>query len=304
MTTINTIHRHNSHGLKQQDCNQLASAKRLHSVVINWLILFSALFLLTASNANADMVFDFQKKMADKGNAEAQFKVGEMYQTGRGVKKDTAAASEWFKKAQSNGHTEAGYRLLYLRIQKQGLTAENKVAAKEISTKAKSGDGISQYYLGMMYHHGVGLTKNYDKALQWYKKAELKGVTAAEQGRLDVQTAKNKAAAVASKRAAEAKKKAALEKKKKAQQAAKAKAEAAKNKASQNQAEAEQAAARAAKAKAVAAEKEKKRQALIKARQDRAKAQQAATKKEEAEKAEFEADPCSGKSARFLSTCR
>lgn len=269
----------------------------------------SLMLLLTVTSVNADMVFDFQKKMADKGNTEAQFKVGEMYETGRGVKKDAGAAVEWFRKAAANGHQEAGYKLLMIDIKKEGMTAKNKSAAKELTGKAKSGDGVSQYYLGKMYHTGVGLKKNSNKALEWYKKAAQQGVTSAEAGIIEIQNAKsNWAAKEAKRKAAEKKRKELAAKKKAKQDAAKAKAQAERK----AKVEAAQAARKEAQAKKAAekkaklqAERERKRQELIKARQQRAAAE--ASKKSQAkqeEKPEFEADPCSGKSARFLSTCR
>lgn len=41
----------------------------------------------------------FSDDAGEKGNAEAEFKVGEMYETGFGVEKDMKAAREWINKA-------------------------------------------------------------------------------------------------------------------------------------------------------------------------------------------------------------
>lgn len=282
--------------------------------LMHLLMMVCVLFLLNISAVNADMVFDFQKKMADKGNTEAQFKVGEMYEMGRGVRKNMAVAIEWFNKASAKGHVEAGYKLLYLDIQKNNLTAENKGEFENLKSKGKSGEGYAQYMLGLMYQNGVGLKKSESKAMEWYKKAALQGITAAEQGFESIETAKRKRAASNEKKQAAAKKKeqkkknAELVKKKKLELEKEAKANAEKDKAKKLAAEAAKKAAKKAEAKkksivANAKDKELKRQALIKARADREKqAQQIKIRK--AEEEEFEADPCSGKSARFLSTCR
>ena len=51
-------------------------------------LMLLTLILSVSTIAQADGLFDFQMKLAQKGNAEAQFKVGEMYETGFGVKED------------------------------------------------------------------------------------------------------------------------------------------------------------------------------------------------------------------------
>ena len=51
------------------------------------LVLITSIFLFALPGiAQADGLFDFQMKLANKGNAEAEFHVGEMYETGFGVK--------------------------------------------------------------------------------------------------------------------------------------------------------------------------------------------------------------------------
>lgn len=50
-------------------------------------------------------------KAAASGNAEAQFRLGEMYWYGEGVAADEAAASEWFRKASAAGNTNASAAL-------------------------------------------------------------------------------------------------------------------------------------------------------------------------------------------------
>ncbi len=53
--------------------------------------------------AQADGLFDFQMKLAKKGNAEAEFKVGEMYETGFGVTKNMKEATSWITKVSKPG---------------------------------------------------------------------------------------------------------------------------------------------------------------------------------------------------------
>ena len=60
-------------------------------------------------------VFAFQVKMANKGSVSAQFMLGEMYQQGRGVKRDYKKALQWYEKARGNGHKQAAARIAQVR---------------------------------------------------------------------------------------------------------------------------------------------------------------------------------------------
>ena len=281
-----------------------------------------AFFLILAffvAAAQADGLFDFQMKLAKKGNPEAQFKIGEMYETGFGVKKDLAKAQEWINKAAKQGHETARFKLLYWDIEKHGLTAANKAKFEALKAKADAGNADAQYYIGKMYANGIGVKKDADKAMGWLSKAALVGVLAAEQEITHLREEKQRQALA--RRRAEEKRKARLkaqkerERQKKLEEARRREAlkkqqeaEAARKKAEalrkqQEQEKLAKARAEASKQKAVEAEKarraeqrriEARRKALLKKRAE----------EEKARKARFESDPCSGKSARFLSTCR
>lgn len=61
---------------------------------------------LTGSGVRRDMnrAFEWYRKAAEAGNAEAQYALAEMYAYGYGVKQDTAKASKWSAKALANGY--------------------------------------------------------------------------------------------------------------------------------------------------------------------------------------------------------
>ena len=104
------------------------------------LILFTLIFIMP-SLVQADGLFDFQMKMAQKGgNAEAEFKVGEMYETGFGVKKDMVEAEKWISKAAGQGHETANFKLLYWDIEKNGINDTNKAKVDDLKAKAKAGN--------------------------------------------------------------------------------------------------------------------------------------------------------------------
>ncbi len=82
-------------------------------------LMLITLILFLPVVTQADGLFDFQMKLAKKGNAEAQFKVGEMYETGFGVKEDKTEAMNWINKAADQGHETAKFKLLYWDIEKK-----------------------------------------------------------------------------------------------------------------------------------------------------------------------------------------
>jgi TPR repeat protein len=268
--------------------------------------------------SRADGLFDFQMKLAEKGNAEAEFKVGEMYETGFGVQQDMTQAEIWITKAAEKGHETANFKLLYWDLEKNGVTKSNKAAFESLQAKANEGNPQAEYYLGKMYSRGVGVKKDPDQAINWLNKAAFVGVLEAEREMVVVRESKQNL--LLEQQRAEEKKRAELraqqdrerqaklEEQRKLQQQkeleAKARAEEMAKKQSQNKAEmdarmkAEKEAAEKqqllAKQKAEEQQREAQKQALIKKREE-----------EEAQrKAQFESDPCSGKSARFLSTCK
>lgn len=254
-----------------------------------------SVFLMCSSWAQADGLFDFQMKLAKKGNAEAEFKVGEMYETGFGVKKDMKQAHLWVNKAAAQGLEAANFKLTYWNIQKNGLKGGNKKKYTEITSKAKDGNLQAMYYVGMMYAHGVGVKKNYDKALDWLNKATFGGVLAAEREAVAVRDLKQSALDNQRKTA---------EKSNKANEAKRKKSDAAKSQSAQEQQQelaekrkrASDNAKKQAARKKAKADMERKKQAYLK--------RQAEQRRKDEEEAKAASDPCSGKTSRFRSDCR
>lgn len=272
-------------------------------------------FLLLPTITQADGLFDFQMKLAQKGNAEAQFKVGEMYETGFGVKKDMTEARNWTNKSAAQGNENAGFKLLYWDVEKNGLKGGNKEKVAALQAKANEGNAHAQYYVGKMHANGVGLKKDSGEALKWLNKAAFVGVLEAEREAVVVRENKEREDIAAKKRAEEKKRadiKAKQEREKQAKLEQQRKSEA--NKQAEQKARADKAAQqnKAAEQQRLQAQKEADAKAKSAAQQQAARQReaekQALLKKraedEQSRKAKFESDPCSGKSARFLSTCK
>lgn len=303
----------NKHQQHILDSSGLLPQKNWKMALLHFTLLAVVVFLTEISGAQADMVFDFQMKLAKKGNAEAQFKVGEMYESGRGVQKNMNEAMKWINKAAAQGNKAAGYNLLYKDLEKNGVTKENKPRLLDLQNAARGGDGYAQYYVGLMHSNGVGVRKNSNEALDWLGKASLVGITAAEAEIARVNGAADQGAQLrAQKEAAarqEAKRKEEERKKLEAQRQQQEAEAAAKKKAEQDKKLARQREAERKAAAEAAAEEEAKKQRMIAQKEAEAEEKRQAVlaqrKQKEAEKkTQFESDPCAGKSARFLSTCK
>jgi TPR repeat protein len=49
-------------------------------------------------------VFEFQSKLANQGNAKAQYFLAQMYEQGRGTAADAEQAKHWYEQAKQNGY--------------------------------------------------------------------------------------------------------------------------------------------------------------------------------------------------------
>lgn len=76
-------------------------------VAILCLLAALPLAVMTAEAAAADFdkpVFEFQSKLANKGNAKAQYFLAQMYEEGRGTAADAEMAKHWYEQAKLNGY--------------------------------------------------------------------------------------------------------------------------------------------------------------------------------------------------------
>jgi len=78
--------------------------------------------------------------LADRGNARAQFFLGEMYLNGNGMKRDYAQALKWARAAAEQGSAEAQYTLGGMYELAQGVPQDYVQAHVWYSLSASSGD--------------------------------------------------------------------------------------------------------------------------------------------------------------------
>ena len=142
--------------------------------------------LASSSYAAGDYIWEakFKKELpkAEAGDIDAQYKVGEMYEKGRGAERDLKKAFEWYNKAADKGDEKAQYKVGLAYMTGNGVGKNDKRAFEWFKKSADKGYVRSQYYLGSLYENGDGVLEDLDEATKWYKRALAGGYSNASEG--------------------------------------------------------------------------------------------------------------------------
>lgn len=117
---------------------------------------------------------------AQRGDADAQNRLGEAYEIGDDVPKDLDMAVAWFQKAAAQGHIEAQFNLGTLYHNGEGVTADATAAQRWWRRAAEHGHAGAQYSLALMYENGEGVAPDLAQAFDWYLQAARQGDAAAQ----------------------------------------------------------------------------------------------------------------------------
>jgi hypothetical protein len=117
---------------------------------------------------------------AERGDAKAQYKLGEAYTKGEVVPKDYAKAANWFRKAAEQGLPEAQFILGIIYANGSKVPNRDAEAAKWFRKAAEQGLREAQFNLAIMYRKGEGVPKDYAEAVEWFRKAAQQGLPRAQ----------------------------------------------------------------------------------------------------------------------------
>jgi hypothetical protein len=120
------------------------------------------------------------RPLAERGDAEAQYRIGRMYEFGNGYPMDKAQGIAWVRKAAAQGHADAEQELGVVYATGDGVPQDDVQAAAWFRKAADHGDATAQYNLGLLYAKGQGVAKDYAQSVDWWRKA-------ASQGNVDAQ---------------------------------------------------------------------------------------------------------------------
>jgi tetratricopeptide (TPR) repeat protein len=116
------------------------------------------------------------RPLADKGDADAQFNMGQAYKLGRGAPADMKLAQSWYEKAAAQGHAQAQANLGLILFQNGKRTA----ALPWIRKAADRGDPRAQYVLGTALFNGDGVPKDWPRAYAMMSSAAAQGLAPAK----------------------------------------------------------------------------------------------------------------------------
>lgn len=108
---------------------------------------------------------------AEKGNAQAQFRLGKIFNLGQGVPPDKKEAAKWFHMAAQQGLAEAQGALGYLCLMGDGVSQNSDLAIEWTRKAAEQGEATAQFNLSVMYGEAFGIRKNPAESLKWLLKA-------------------------------------------------------------------------------------------------------------------------------------
>lgn len=107
------------------------------------------------------------RKAAEKGYSDGQMFLAYCYQEGLGVNQDYDKAITWYHKAIENGSTQSLYYIGNCYFLQKKYTEATKWWRKAAEHENKDG----YYGIGYLYHFGLGVNKDINEALRWYRKA-------------------------------------------------------------------------------------------------------------------------------------
>jgi tetratricopeptide (TPR) repeat protein len=115
------------------------------------------------------------RPLADKGDADAQFNLGQAYKLGKGVPMDLKVAQSWYQKAAQQGHQQAQVNV--------GLLLYNSGRRQEalpwLRKAVELGDPRAQYILGTELFNGDLVAKDWPRAYALMLLAADKGLAPA-----------------------------------------------------------------------------------------------------------------------------
>ena len=115
------------------------------------------------------------KPLAEKGDADAAFNLGQAYRLGRGVKLDLAQAQIWLERAARKGHVDAQTTLGLLLFQNGNQTA----GMRWLNGAAEAGEPRALLMVGTALYNGDGIARDPVKAYAYVSRAAAQGLAPA-----------------------------------------------------------------------------------------------------------------------------
>lgn len=137
---------------------------------------------VVAAAPPAPVIYDIpmMQDQAERGDVEAQLRLGNLYMLGKQVPQDYQEAGHWYAEAATQGNAIAEELLGDLYNMGLGVTQSYTNAAIWYRLSAEQGNPHAEEDLAALYTLGHGVLQDYQEAAVWYKKAAEQGDTQAQ----------------------------------------------------------------------------------------------------------------------------
>jgi cell division septation protein DedD len=117
------------------------------------------------------------RPLAERGDADAQFNLGQAYRLGRGVPLDLSKAKGWFEKAADAGHLDAETTLGLLLFQ----NGDQAAGLKWLRRAAEQGEPRALLVYGTALYNGDGVTQDHVLGYAYVSRAADLGLAPAKE---------------------------------------------------------------------------------------------------------------------------
>ena len=124
---------------------------------------------------NPAMAVYWYKRAAQLGHVGAQYNIGVAYAHGEGVQLSIINAVRWWRAAAMSGSINAQFNLGIMYLRGEGIRHDPTEAIRWWGKAAEQGDPAAQYNLGALYANGQGVSRNVKMALSWWTRAAAQG---------------------------------------------------------------------------------------------------------------------------------
>ncbi|MBC7404730.1 MAG: sel1 repeat family protein [Cytophaga sp.] len=114
------------------------------------------------------------KPLAESGHVEAQYYMGHMYHTSKGLPVDELQMVSWYRKAGEQGHARSQSALGNMYVYGFGVRTNFAEAAKWFLKAADQGDVDALVGLAYLYDSGTGVKKDQEASFALYSLARSK----------------------------------------------------------------------------------------------------------------------------------
>ena len=111
------------------------------------------------------------ERAAMRNHHQAQFVLGSMYRSGKGVTRHPGTAVQWYVRSANLGNAWAQFSLGNMYIRGEGLARNAAEGARLYRLAAKQQHREAQYNLGALHYNGKGVAQSYTEAERWFTRA-------------------------------------------------------------------------------------------------------------------------------------